>query len=347
MKRHKRLTGAALVLLLAVCAVVVAGAFAPGGTPQARAEDPDVLTVTGYESQVERLTLAELQALPVYTGHTGMKNSAGTITAPHPVKGVLLTDVLALVGGMTDKNTVDVGASDGYSMPLSYEQAATGAGFAMYDSTTGVQEAPAATVSVVLIYEENGAPLAADAGPVRLAICQTEDVGQVADGHWQVKQVDKLTVRAASAPWKVRMYGLKRANGTRQTATLDRGSFFSCAAPGCHGSTWVSPSEKSWSGVPLFLIVGKVDGGKQHDYGAYNEVLALKGYRIKLVNASGKYVIVKSRTIRNRSKIILANKLQGVELTAKYYPLRLVGPSRYIDTSKYLGRITKLVLLPK
>ena len=31
-----------------------------------------------------------------------MKNSAGTITPPQPVKGVKLTDVLAAVGGMTD-----------------------------------------------------------------------------------------------------------------------------------------------------------------------------------------------------------------------------------------------------
>jgi len=347
MTRHKRLIGAAL-LLLAVCAVAVAGAFTPGGPPQARAADGVALTITGSEGQVVQLTLADLQALPAYTGYAGMINSAGTITPPEPVKGVLFTDLLALAGGMTDQNTLDVLASDNYSMPFSYNQVANGA-FTVYNGTTGEQEDPKSPVSTVLIYERNGEAIGGgdDGGPLRLAVCQAENVNQVADGHWLVKWVDRLTVRAASKPWKVRMYGLRRANGTRQTATLDRGSFFSCAAPGCHGATWVSPTAKSWSGVPLFLIIGKVDGGKSHDYGAYNEALALKGYRIKLVNASGKSVIIKSRAIRNRWRIVLANKLQGVELTAKYYPLRLVGPSRYVPTYKYLGRITKIVLLPK
>ena len=47
--------------------------------------------------------------------------------------------------------------------------------------------------------------------------------------------------------------------------------------------------EKTWTGVPLFLCIGKVDGGKGHGgYGAYNEALALKGYRIKLASATGK-----------------------------------------------------------
>ena len=100
-----------------------------------------------------------------------------------------------------------------------------------------------------------------------------------------VKWVNRVTLRGAVADWKVKMYGLKRKNGTRQTYTLDRASYDSCATPGCHGSSWIQPDhQKTWSGVPLFLCIGKVDGGKGHDsYGAYNEALALKGYRIKLV----------------------------------------------------------------
>ena len=110
--------------------------------------------------------------------------------------------------------------------------------------------------------------------------------------------------------------------------------------------SWVSRATSDLVGraaLPLHRQGGRRPG---HDsYNAYNEALALKGYRIKLVSASGKYVIMGSRTIRNRAQIVLANKLQGVDLTAKYYPLRLVGP--YIGSSKYLGRISKIVLLPR
>ena len=56
-------------------------------------------------------------------------------------------------------------------------------------------------------------------------------------------------------------------------------------------------------------------------------------------------MIIGSRTIRNNEKIILANKLQGSELTADYYPLRLVGPK--IGSKSFVGRITKIQLLPK
>ena len=100
--------------------------------------------------------------------------------------------------------------------------------------------------------------------------------------------------------------------------------------------------------MPLFLCIGKVDGGKGHDsYGAYNEALALRGYRIKLVSATGRYAIIGSRTVRNRTNILLANKLMGSDLTARYYPFRLVGPTQYVPSNKSIGRITKIVLLPK
>ena len=82
-----------------------------------------------------------------------------------------------------------------------------------------------------------------------------------------------------------------------------------------------------------------------HDYGAYNEALALKGYRIKLTSASGKSVIIGSKVIRNRARNLLANKLDGADLGAMLYPLRLVGPN--VKTSQFIGRVTKIQMLPK
>ena len=69
---------------------VLRGGALPGGTSSARAADQVVLTVTG-NGQTKTFTMAELQALPAYTGWSGLKNSAGTITAPAQVKGVKLT----------------------------------------------------------------------------------------------------------------------------------------------------------------------------------------------------------------------------------------------------------------
>jgi len=346
--RHRRvIIGAALLLLCAIAAVFAAGALLPGGTSAARADDAIVLTVTG-NGQTKTFTLTELKALPAYTGFSGMKNSAGTITLPAPVRGVMLSDVFAQVGGLKSTQSVDVTASDGYGMTFLYSELASGSGITMYNASTGAVEAAKAPVSLVLTYEYNGLPIAPGPdgeGPIRLAVAQTTNENQVADGHLMVKWVTNVTLRDAVVPWSVKMYGLLK-NGKRQTYTLDRASYDSCATPGCHGSSWLQPVvSKTWTGVPLFLCIGKVDGGKGHGgYGAYNEALARKGYRIKLISASGKSVIIASRTIINDERILLANKLMGSELTTADYPLRLVGPK--IGTKNFLGRITKIVMLP-
>ena len=339
----------AVVAAAVVAAVVVlAGAAVPGGTPQASAADAVVLTVTG-NGQTKTFTMAELQALPAYTGYAGFVNSAGTVTPPWPIKGVKATDLMALVGGIPDGQSIDVTAVDDYGMTFTWDEAVNGT-IPMYDATGKTEVTPAAPVSMVLVYEENGAPIPPSPGgdgPLRLVFAQPEDTGQVAAGHLFVKWVDRIGLRNAVVPWEVKMYGLKDKKGNRQTYTLDRATFDSCATPGCHGASWVEPAtQKTWSGVPLFLCIGKVDGGKGHGgYGAYNEALALKGYRIKVTSATGASAIIGSRTIRNDDTIILANKLMGADVGPDYYPLRLMGPK--IGSKSWVGQITTIRLLPK
>jgi len=351
MRIRRTLVATALLALVAVVAVIAAGVVVPGGASQARAADPVVLTVKG-NGQEKTFTMTELKALPVYSGYFGWKSSAGTVYPPLPLKGVRLTDLLAEVGDMTTLNACDVTAFDGYGMTYTYNQVVNHNGVQFYDADTKAEEDPAAPWDLVLAYEVDGQPLdphPAGPGPLRLMVAQETDVNQIVDGHLLVKWVDRVSVRGAVAEWKVRMYGLKQKNRKRQTYTLDRSSYDSCATPFCHGSSWVNPtSKKTWSGVALYLCIGKVDGGPGHDSDkAYNDRLARKGYRIKLVGANGKYTIIKSRASLNRRRMILANKLMGSDLTKQYYPLRLVGPKKYVPSSKSIGRITKIVLLPK
>jgi DMSO/TMAO reductase YedYZ molybdopterin-dependent catalytic subunit len=351
MRIRKTVLATALLALLAVAAVLVAGAVSPGA-PQAKGADPVVLTVTG-NGVTKTFTMTELKALPEYSGYFGYVRSSGVVQGPWEVKGVRMSDILPQVGGMTTLNACDVTAPDNYGMTFTYDQMVNNNGVQFYNSTTKDPEEPKAPWTFVIVYEQDGQPLPTTGddppGPLRLGAAQEVDTNQVSDGHYSVRQVSDVKLRGAVADWKVKMYGLKYKNRKRQTYTLDRGSYDSCATPGCHGFSWVNPTtQKSWSGVPLFLCIGKVDGGAGHDsYGAYNEKLALKGYRIKLVGANGRSVILGSRTIRNRTKILLANKLMGSELTAKYYPLRLVGPTKYVPSRKSIGRISKIVLLPK
>ena len=349
MRISKTVVAAALLALLVVVAVVVAGAVA--SAPQALAADDVVLTITG-NGQTKTFTMTELEALPVYTGYFGWKSSAGTVYPNLPVKGVRMSDVLAQIGGMTTLNACDVLATDNYGMTYTYDQVINHNGVQFYNEATKAEEDPAAPWDFILAYEVDGAPLgpAPDGdGPLRLIVAQDTNVHQIVDGHLLVKWVNRVSLRGSVAEWKVKMYGLKRANGTRQTYTLDRVSYDSCAAPGCHGESWVDQAtKKTWSGVPLFLCVGKVDGGPSHDsYNAYNDALALKGYRIKLVATTGRYAFLGSRPVRNRTNIVLANKLMGSDLTANYYPLKLVGPAKFVPARSSIGQLSKIYLVPK
>jgi hypothetical protein len=337
----------AIVLLSAVAAVFGVAAALGGGASSARASDAVVLTITG-NGQTKTFTLAELQALPAYTGWSGLKNSAGTITAPAKVKGIKLADLLTFVGGFSSNQSLDVTASDNYGMTFLYDEVASGGGITMYNATTGEVEAAKAPASLVLTYENAGLPITdADGGPLRLAVAQQTNENQVADGHLMVKWVSNVVIRGEVKDWSVKMTGLK-IKGKRQTYTLDRASYESCSTPGCHGASWVDPSTtKTWSGVPLFLTIGKIDGGKGHGgYGAYNEARARKGYWIKLISASGAYSLISSRAIINNDRVLLADKLMGSELTTDYYPLRLVGPVKKVPLKKSIGQITKIKLLP-
>ena len=141
---------------------------------------------------------------------------------------------------------------------------------------------------MIVAYRHDGKLMGADEGPLRLVVAEPKPGGQVVDGHWSVKWIDRVSVTKASAQWDVQVQGA-------QAAHIDKASYVNCASPGCHGSGWVDAQGKRWEGVPLYLVTGMVDGGKKHGPGAYDTALAKKGYKIQLETADGKVVTIDSR----------------------------------------------------
>jgi hypothetical protein len=354
--RHRRvIIGAALLLLCVIAAVYAAGALAPGGTSAARAADPVVLTVQHNGTLIKQYTLAELQALTVYNGYAGIHNSAGTITGPDPVTGVRASDVLtdALGGaGVTATQKVDFIAADSYAQTVWGDQVNTPTvtNWVMFNSETGQQITTSSDVqgqlSCILAWARSGSALPADEGPLRLYVADSLSGEKVVmRGSDSEFRVVKLNVRDVDetlvVPWKVTLVGLK-SHGTRPTNVIDMQSYQSCAAPGCHGVAWKAPDGVRWTGVALYMLIGQVDGGKDM---TYNARLARKGYRIRLYSAAGKSVTLSSKITVRRSSIVVANSAGG-DLVPAYYPLRLVGPAKFVPAGKRLGSITKIVMLP-
>jgi len=344
----------ATVAVLVVAAVLLVGALIPGGTTKARADAPDAIVLTVYLNGVwvKAYTLTQLEALPAFTGNAGFMNSVGNLTpktGPEAVTGVKVLEVLADAfpgTGLTVTQSVDVHAPDNYGHQWSYDQMTTLTGFVMYDATT--KQAVTVTdlqgpLAAILVYsdpQKNVMP--ADAGPLRFMIADQTSEKAMMTGSDSIKNVSTLNVIDAPLnEWQLKLVGLKK-NGSKPTRTFTRNNFEGCSAPGCHGAAF-TVSGQQWTGTPLYLLMGEVDGGRDM---TYNAKLARKGYRIRLYPTSGKPVTISSKVTVKRSSVLVANAVDGTVPGTDLFPLRLVGPPKYVPANKYLGRITKIVMLP-
>jgi DMSO/TMAO reductase YedYZ molybdopterin-dependent catalytic subunit len=322
----------AVVLGLAALAAACGGDSGGQASPSPAATGPVVLTIRG-DNATRSFSMAELKALPAYEGYAGSKSSTGVITPPSTYKGVPLTDLADLVGGISEANGVTIVAKDGYGMTFSYRQI-TGDGFTTFDPATGEEEPADGELHVLVAYEHEGEPISEDDGPLKLAIAQ-DAPAQVTEGHWAIKWLREVSVTQASAAWKVQLQGAVPGE-------LTRASYVNCASPGCHGSGWVDKQGQRWEGIPLYLVAGMVDDQKKHDAGAYNAKLAKQGYDIQIETTTGDVVTIDSRDIAGKDSIVLSSKVDGGELPDEYFPLRLVGPG--LSDAQMPGGIARIVV---
>ena len=354
-----------VVAVLVVAAVLVAGAVVPGGATKARADtrDPYVLSVylNGVWNKkgklisgkrVKRYTLSQLETLPAFAGYAGWMNSVGNFTpstgGPEDVTGVKVSDVLqdalASNGGWTAQRSVDIETPDHYPGTHSYDQITNLTGFTMYDATTKqIVTDLQGPLAAILVYSDPAQQvMPPDKGPLRFMIADQQDENAMMTGSDSPYNVIGLNVRDFTPQeWQLKLVGLRR-NGTKPTRTFSRNNFEGCSAPGCHGAAF-KVSGQQWTGTPLYLLMGEVDGGRDM---TYNAKLARKGYRIRLYPTSGKPVTISSKVTVERSSVLVANAVDGAVPGTGLFPLRLVGPPKYVPASKYVGRITKIVMLP-
>lgn len=148
------------------------------------------LTLIGREGSRE-ITFQEIKKMSSWEGWGGFFTSVGVINGPFSCKGVLVEDLCSLVGGITPADCLWVWAPDGYSMVFAYEQVK--GDFVIYDART-LKEVPAQDLKMILMYEQNGAPLTEDeGGPLRIAIAGPDKF--LTEGHYWVKWVNKMEVR--------------------------------------------------------------------------------------------------------------------------------------------------------
>jgi len=113
-----------------------------------------------------------------------------------------------------------------------------------------------------------------------------------------------------------------------------------------HKAAYTDSEGRVWEGMPLWFLVGFVDDADQHSNNAFNDDLAMDGYRVVITAADGHSVTIDSADIIRNSNYIVANTLNGVPLpeSGDDWPLRLVGPAVSGPTS--ISRIVSIKLIP-
>jgi DMSO/TMAO reductase YedYZ molybdopterin-dependent catalytic subunit len=148
------------------------------------------VTLVGKNSEQQVLSCEEIRRLPYQEARGGFFTTVGVVNGPYEVKGVLLQDLCALVGGVTPADVVAVSAMDGYSMVFDYEQLC--GDIETYDPVT-LHEVPHEKLMILLIYEQDGQPLSdSDGRPLRIAVVGSEAL--LTEGHNWVKWVNRIEV---------------------------------------------------------------------------------------------------------------------------------------------------------
>ena len=300
---------------------------------EASGGDEVVLTVEGIDGATKALTMSELKELPAYEGWGGRVSSTGRITPPEKFTGVTMQTLADLVGGLQEGQAVRVIAEDGYAMTHSYDQVMKG-DYIVYDPGTGEETTTDDPLRTVLVYEMNGEPLPErEDGKLRTYLLNS-DQQQVTDGHWSVKFVNKIAIKSMAEDWTVHLEGTI-------TEEMDRSTFESGASPNCHQATWEDPDGQVWEGIPLWLLVGRVDDDNKHEDDAFADEMADAGYDVDIVAADGYKVTLDIGAIVGNKSIIVAYLVDGSPLEEKHFPLRLVGPG--LDKGEMVGQIAEII----
>ena len=328
-----------LVLSLLAClALVFAGCgkttvTVTSSTAAATSSDTETVLTVIKDAQTVTYTMNSLKALPQISGYAGQMSSTGNISGPFQYKGIAMSEILKAVGGISETNAVRISAKDGYSMTLSYKQMTEG-NFTVLDSSTGKETAATNKPVVFLAYEEDGKTLG-DLGPLRMGIMTSNS--QVTEGHWWVKWSQKIEVIPVQAPWNLKLDGAIVEN-------MDQNTFESGAAIGCHGVKYTDDSGQAWEGIPLFLLLGRVDDVTDtHKGDAFSDAVADTGYEVQIIAVDGYTAKFTSAETKRNNNMIVAYKLNGKPLTDKAWPLKLVGSA--VDKKRQIGGIASIKLV--
>jgi hypothetical protein len=154
---------------------------------------PEVALKIIRGDQIKTFTLNELKAIPSYTAEGNLwRSRRGILTGPfeYTYTGVKMTDLLDLIGGITEGNTIKVIASDGYTKVFTYDQIK---GKLTVLNRQGKPIEWSQPLTAVLAYKEAGQPISVTrGGPLRIGIVGPGN--PITPGKFWVKWVERIEI---------------------------------------------------------------------------------------------------------------------------------------------------------
>jgi len=285
---------------------------------------------------------------PVFTGNSWDPDETANLKDKGAVKGTDVRNLSELVGGMSPGDEVKIIASDGFSKWFGYEN---------------VYSPQPRQGQMVLCWYKDGVHVPDYSDGLQLVFFANDTVF----GNWDMHEcmapeyrynysgvypsTNGLSVRdisdiaiysneTAETTWNLELVGA--VNETMSKATFEEGV-------ACHdGFSYTDSKGRTWEGIPLWYLMGRVDDSITHGGSAFNDTLADGGYDVTIIAGDGYNKTFNSADLARNDSYIVACYLNGSDLPEltdtgnPLAPLKLVGP--YLSSGQMVGNIVKIVL---
>jgi len=112
---------------------------------------------------------------------------------------------------------------------------------------------------------------------------------------------------------------------------------------GYYPSSFTNDTGATWTGVPLWRVLGRIDDNTPRGEFAFNETLSASGYDVLLTAGDDYSKNITSSLISKNDKMILASTLNSAELPEKNRPVWVVGEG--LKTNQMVFNVVKIEII--
>ncbi|HIE30910.1 MAG TPA: hypothetical protein EYP67_00805 [Methanosarcinales archaeon] len=285
---------------------------------------------------------------PVFEGDCWDPDETTNLKDKGAVKGTDVRDLCDLVGGMSAGDEIKIRASDGFYKQLGYKN--------VYDPQ--LRQGP-----IVLCWYRDGNYVSDYEDGLQIVFFANDTVFGNWDMHecmapeyWynysgiypstnglSVRDVSEIAIysnETTEITWNLELVGA--INETMSKTEFEEGV-------ACHnGFSYTDEKDMTWTGIPLWYLMGRVGDTSAHGSGAFNDTLADEGYDVTIIAGDGCSRTFDSADLARNDSYIVACYLNGSDLPEltdsgkPLAPLKLVGPC--LASGEKIGNIVKIVL---